>query len=103
MTVDLLQQLRYLVLYPLLATTGLFWAVVFWLRWRRGRCVGDFWAGGLALAVAVWALAGVAALWIAGQSGFSMATSLAFTLGLLAPASALVMGTAVMLQRGWRR
>lgn len=103
MTAETLQDLRYLVFYPLMATTGLFWAAVFLLRWRRGRCVGDFWAGMLALCVALWALAGVLALWIADRSGFSMITALAFTVGMLAPALALCAGTAVMLVRGWRR
>lgn len=103
MSAELLQQIRYVLIYPLMATTGLFWATVFLLRWRRGRCVGDFWAGVLGLAVAGWALAGVLALWLANRSGFSAATSLAFTLGLVGPAMALLMGTAVMLVRGWRR
>lgn len=103
MTAELLQQLRYVLIYPLMATTGLFWTAVFLLRWRRGRCVGDFWAGMLALCLAVWALAGVLALWIASESGFSTITSLAFTLGLVLPTLCLAAGTAVMLVRGWRR
>jgi len=102
-TAEALQQLRFVVLYPAIATFGLFWAAVFWLRFRRGRCVGDFWAGTLAMAMALWALAGIAALWIADRTGFSEVTSLAFTLGMLAPALVLCAGVAVMMVRGWRR
>ncbi len=49
--IETLQQVRFVVLYPAIATFGLFWAAVFWLRFRRGRCVGDFWAGTLAMAM----------------------------------------------------
>jgi len=101
--IETLQQVRFMVLYPAIATFGLFWAAVFWLRFRRGRCVGDFWAGTLALAMALWALAGIGALWIADRTGFSEVTSLAFTLGMLAPALVLCAGAAVMMVRGWRR
>lgn len=103
MTADVLQQIRFVVLYPAIATFGLFWAAVFWLRFRRARCVGDFWAGTLAMAMALWALSGIAALWIAKGTGFSQVTSLAFTVGMLAPALVLCAGMAVMMVRGWRR
>lgn len=100
---DALTQIRFLIIYPAMATFGLFLAGIFWLRWRRARCVGDFWAGALALALAVMALAGIAGLLMARSSGFSAVTSTTFTLGLLAPVLVLCAGTAVMLVRGWRR
>lgn len=100
---EALQQIRFVVLYPAIATFGLFWAAVFWLRFRRARCVGDFWAGTLAMAMALWALSGIAALWIARETGFTQVTSLAFTLGLVMPTLCLAANTAVMLVRGWRR
>lgn len=101
--IETLQQIRFLVLYPAMATFGLFWGGMFWLRWRRARCVGDFWSGALALAMAALALTGIAGLWMAQASGFSQMTSITYTVGLLAPVLVLCAGTAVMLVRGWRR
>jgi len=100
---ETLQQIRFLALYPAMATSGLFWAAVFWLRFRRGRCIGDFWAGTLALALAGYALMSIGALWIASSTGFGQTTASLYTLGILAPTLALVCGSAVMLVRGWRR
>lgn len=102
MTADMLQQIRFVVLYPAIGTFGLFWAAVFWLRFRRGRCVGDFWAGTLAMAMALWALAGIAALWIANASGFSTITSAAFTVGMILPVVVLATGAVLMIGKAWR-
>ncbi len=101
--IEAMQQIRFVVLYPAIATFGVFWAVLFWLRFRRGRCVGDFWAGTLAMSMALWALSGIAALWVASETGFSQVTTVTFTVGLLAPALVLCAGVAVMMVRGWRR
>lgn len=101
--IEAMQQIRFVVLYPAIATFGFFWAAVFWLRFRRARCVGDFWAGALAMGLALWALSGVAALWVASGTGFSLVTAVTFTVGLLAPALVLCAGVAVMMVRGWRR
>lgn len=101
--IETLQQIRFVVLYPAIATFGLFWAAVFWLRFRRARCVGDFWSGTLAVSMALWALSGIAALWIARKIGFTEVTGAAYTLGLLAPTLVLCAGVAVMMVRGWRR
>ena len=58
-----------MLVYPILATFGLAWAVMFFFRWRRYHCLGDIWASLLGLTIAIWAGGGLIATWVAGTDG----------------------------------
>lgn len=102
MTTAFLQDVRYLVLYPLMVVGGLAWLGAFFLRWRKTRCRGDLWLAVLAGSIAFWALFGLIALWVASSTGFNVTTSLAFTIGMMAPTMILAWGAVALLWQAWR-
>lgn len=103
MTVEMLQDLRFLVIYPLLAVAGGAWALLSWMRYRQTGQASEVWSGLVALGVAIWGMAALLALWIASSAGFSLTTSALTTLGSLVTALALTAAVVVSLVRQWRR
>lgn len=102
MDVEFWSQLRFLVLYPVMTTFGLAWAVAFWLRWCRTHCPGDGWAALLGAGLACWSFAGILGLWLSRTSGFGSSTSLLFAVGAAVPAIILVAGVLRIFLRTWR-
>lgn len=96
-------QIRFLIMYPLMATFGVAWFVGFWLRWRRARCTGDHWAAVLGAAVAVWAMAGILGLWLSKFTGFGNNTSLLFAIGAAAPTIVITVGTIRLFMQNMRK
>lgn len=101
--IETLQTVRFLVFYPLIAVSALFWSVLMWLRFRRLGLLTDFWSAQIGLAVSAWALLSIAALWVAACKNFGVTTAALVTLGTFLLATALT--TAVLLTgyRLWRR
>lgn len=103
MTIEALQDLRFLLIYPLLAVTGAAWAWLSWMRWRQYGMAGEFWSVLIALGLAAWGLLALVALWLADRSGFSLTTSLLATLGAVLTTAAVTTAVVVTLARTWRR
>lgn len=103
MSVETLQNIRFLIIYPLLSVTGAAWAWLSWMRWRQYGMAGDFWSAQIAMGLAVWGLLALVALWLAGRTGFSYTTSLLTTIGGGLTAAALTAAVVVSLARAWRR
>lgn len=102
-TTEFWSQVRFLLLYPMIASFGTAWGVAFWLRYRRTRCLGDRAASALGTAMAIWALMGILGLWLSRIFGFGAATSLTFTLGAAASAVVLMVGVGRIFLAGWRK
>lgn len=103
MTIEALQNLRFLLIYPLLSVTAAAWAWLSWMRWRQYGMAGEFWSVLIALGLAAWGLLGLAALWLAGRGGFTLTTSLLTTLGAGLTTTAVTLAVLVSLARTWRR
>lgn len=100
--VQLLQDLRLLVAYPMLTVAGMIWMAGFWIRWRHTHCAGDHWAMLAGLGMFVMGVSGVAALWIAGLTGFTSVTSTLFTVGLAMMALLGLVGAWRIFLGAWR-
>jgi hypothetical protein len=100
---ELWTSIRFLVIYPILATFGLAWAVMFFFRWRRYHCLGDGWAALLGLTIAIWAGGGLIATWVAGLTGYGATTSIIFTIGMFSTTGVLVVGVATLFKKAWKR
>lgn len=101
---ELWTTVRFLFVYPVLATFGLAWAVMFCMRWRRYHCLGDGWSALLGMTIAIWAGGGLIATWVAGvDGGYGARTSVIFTIGMVATAIVLVSGVTVLFKKAWKR
>ena len=101
---ELWTTIRFLLVYPVLATFGLAWAVMFFLRWRRYHCLGDGWAALLGLTITIWAGGGLISTWVAGtDGGYGAKTSVIFTVGMLGTAGVLIGGVVTMFRKSWKR
>jgi hypothetical protein len=96
-SVEFWQNLRYAVIYPVLTVTGIGWAIGFYLHYHYTGVTSDRWAGRAGLAVAVFAACGMAGLFVAQQSGFSILTTVVFTFGTLAVVGVMVWGSVWLL------
>ncbi len=104
MTAELWTSIRFLIIYPILATFGLAWVVMFSMRWRRYHCLGDGWAALLGLAITTWAGGGLISLWVADLMGaYGAQTSAIFTVGMFGTAGVLVAGVATLFKKAWKR
>lgn len=92
------QNLRYVLIYPVLLVTGLAWAIGFFLRYHYTKSIGDQWAGRMGLAVAVFAASGMIGLMLAQAGGFSVVTAIIFSSGTIFLCGVMVWGTAWMLR-----
>lgn len=96
-------QVRFLLLYPLLAVCGIAWCTVFFLRCKQTRCVGDQWAAAIGAALAIWALASISALLVSSTTGFGKMSSLIVTVGIAAPTAVLAVFAVQMFLTGVRK
>lgn len=94
---------RFVLLYPLLAACGISWCVVFFMRWRMTRCIGDQWAAAIGASLAIWALASITALLVSKTAGFGNTSSFIVTVGIAAPAAVLVVFSAQMFFASMRK
>lgn len=98
-SIEFWQNLRNIVIYPILAVTGLAWAIGFYLHYAFTGSISNRWAGRVGLSVAIFAMCGMSALSIAQRSGFSLMTTVIFTFGMAAPSAVMMWGTVWLLHQ----
>ena len=97
LSVEFWQNLRYAAIYPILAVTGLAWAIGFFVRHRFSGSPGDRWAGRMGLAIALFAVSGMVGLFLAQEGGFTIVTTIIFSAGTLFLCGVMIWGTASLL------
>jgi cytochrome c oxidase assembly factor CtaG len=102
MSLEAWTMMRFLM-YPVMLVCGIGLAVMFWQSYQRRRCAEQAWAFWLALAGAVQGAAGMVALVISQDTGFSNRTSAVFTIGTMAMTVVLVSALLALGQAAWRR
>lgn len=98
LSIDFWQNLRYVVIYPTLAVTGLAWAMGFYLHYHYTGIIGDRWAGRVGLAVFIFAVCGMVGLSLAQRNGYSIVTTMVFSAGMIILCGVMVWGAIWLLR-----
>jgi hypothetical protein len=91
------QNIRYIVIYPLLTVSGITWAIGFYLHYHFTKSHGDLWAARVGIGILILSISGMFGLFVAQRDGFSAVTSIFFSVGTIVLCGVMVAGAIWML------
>jgi hypothetical protein len=97
LSVEFWQNLRFALIYPVLAVSGTAWAIGFFLHYHFSGAPGDRWAGRAGIGVIAFAVCGMIGLIIAQRDGYSIVTTVIFSLGTIILCGVMVWGAIWLL------